>query len=1263
MVTRQLIVLFNVAALLGLGCATMHPNYSREARVWEQEEPTAEQKLLHRLYLVGDAGNASLGGSVPVLTYLQQVLAKESKNSSILFLGDNIYQHGMPPKEEEASRILAEHRLETQLTVLDNFKGEPLFIPGNHDWHYGLNGLRRQEKYVNNYLNKLKGIKDDDQPGWKNYFLPSGGCAGLDVVEISDQLVYIIIDSEWWVSDWDKLPSMNADCDIKNREMFLFQFESMLRKFRDKNVVVAMHHPPYTNGQHGGKYSAKTHLFPLTEKKKNLYLPLPGIGTLYALLRSNIGSRQDMPHQIYQDLRKGVIAAAKKNGSFIFVSGHEHALEYFENDGQSFIVSGSGSKVSPVSLGRGALFTYGKLGFSTLEFYEGGEVWVNYWGVDQQGENAVIVFRRKIKEVQNTVRDNSLVQEDFAPITDSVVTKLLTEPIHEVRTFHNVFFGRHYRDLYLKEYTFPTLDLSTYPGNLKPLKRGGGGQTNSLRLEDSNGHQFVLRDLTKDVSRLLPFPFSKMTIARNVVLDNFLSTHPFAPLAVPRLADALDIYHTKPQIYFVPSQPGLGSFGELSSTCVHILEERPSGDWSGSGIFGNSKKIISTPDLLEKIHDNHHHKVDQAWTLRTRLFDLVLGDWDRHDDQWRWARFEDQDGNKIYRPIPRDRDQVFSRYDGLMTKIARFTPIPNIRQLKVYGPRVRNIKWETWSARRFDHSFINALDWEDWHLQANMIQTQLTDEVIEGAFEAWPEVVFEETAREIKASLKGRGDDIINLARRHYELLARNVDVVGTDKRDFFEIMRENDLVRITGYDLTKGVLKKEKFYERHFDPAITREIHIYGLGDDDIFEVFGAVDKSILIRLIGGQGEDQFVDKSSVTGSRQMTLVYDDLGINPVDKGQETRDLRSKRHILNIYDRTAGHYNYNMLVPLPLISQNPDDGFTLGANLHWITYGFKKEPYSALHKVITGYSFGTDAFALNYIGDYLQTFGNMDLLLKGSFRSPFYAFNYFGFGNDTPVDFARNSIEYYRVRQGLLRLNPALKKRFAGNGGQLTLGPLLEISHIEETSDRFVTSEEGELAEDFFDRKYFGGLVADLTFTGLDNWIIPHQGIKFTSAVAWTNNLESEASFTSLKADLAIYQNLDRKQHVVLNAIFGFSHNFGDQFELYQAPNLGGPESLRGYRAGRFYGNTSYWQRMDIRADIFSNYNETLPFTLGVFAGFDLGRVWIEGQDLHNWHYDYGGGLWLAPADALTFSLGLFQAKEKGEGGPQFTFRLGVGF
>ena len=83
---------------------------------------------------------------------------------------------------------------------------------------------------------------------------------------------------------------------------------------------------------------------------------------------------------------------------FTFVSGHEHTLQYIENDDHTFIVSGSGSKTSPVGIGKGSLFASASVGYGILRFYEGGETWVPYYRVARDGKSAVEIYQKKIKE-------------------------------------------------------------------------------------------------------------------------------------------------------------------------------------------------------------------------------------------------------------------------------------------------------------------------------------------------------------------------------------------------------------------------------------------------------------------------------------------------------------------------------------------------------------------------------------------------------------------------------------------------------------------------------------------------------------------------------------------------------------------------------------------------------------------------------------------------------------------------------------------------
>src|SRR5690625_6094542 len=82
--------------------------------------------------------------------------------------------------------------------------------------------------------------------------------------------------------------------------------------------------------------------------------------------------------------------------------------------------------------------------------------------------------------------------------------------------------------------------------------------------------------------------------------------------------------------------------------------------------------------------------MDESSYIRARLFDMLIGDWDRHEDQWRWAVFKEED-RTIYQPIPRDRDQVFPKYDGFLIKL--IMKIPALRHMQNFSETIHNVKW------------------------------------------------------------------------------------------------------------------------------------------------------------------------------------------------------------------------------------------------------------------------------------------------------------------------------------------------------------------------------------------------------------------------------------------------------------------------------------------------------------------------------------------------------------------------------------------
>ena len=163
-----------------------------------------QKELIHSFYLLGDAGNSEPGETELAINDFEMALSKASKNSTAIFLGDNIYPKGFDGKK------ISKQRLRFQTDALQNFEGETIFIPGNHDWYSGIDGLKDQEKFVEKALGK-------------NTFLPENGCP-IEKVKISDEVVLIVIDSQWYLTNWDNHPKINDNCDIKTRTDFLNEF-------------------------------------------------------------------------------------------------------------------------------------------------------------------------------------------------------------------------------------------------------------------------------------------------------------------------------------------------------------------------------------------------------------------------------------------------------------------------------------------------------------------------------------------------------------------------------------------------------------------------------------------------------------------------------------------------------------------------------------------------------------------------------------------------------------------------------------------------------------------------------------------------------------------------------------------------------------------------------------------------------------------------------------------------------------------------------
>ena len=476
--------LFFFTLLTLCSCASLELQYTDEAKDWTDTRLPDTLDLVHTVYLLGDAGGSKEGYVDAGIKYFGQQLDSADANSTAIFLGDNIYSHGLPTRSDP-ERLEAEHKINVQVDILQNFKGHPHFIPGNHDWYsQGVIGARRQENYVEN---RYDAFENPDLPrdfDVEDLWLPNDGCSGPEVREVNDDLVIIFIDSEWYIVDWNASPSINSGCKVRTRRGFRLAFENAVKKYRDRNIIVALHHPPFTNGPHGGVYTWKSHLFPITAATKSPlgYIPMPVIGSIAVFFRAATGTRSDVSFPRYRELRDLVIDVANKNGGDVmFVSGHEHNLQYFERDENIFIVSGAGSKENVARVGRGAEFVYGSFGHANLYQYEDGSMWIEFYKVNEREDvdlkapktlTGEVVFRKQMKGPLKKNLEETIDELPEEYMVDSITVRISDEPTKSKT--HKALWGEHYRDAYAQEIRVPVLDMEDYRGGVVPIRRGGG---------------------------------------------------------------------------------------------------------------------------------------------------------------------------------------------------------------------------------------------------------------------------------------------------------------------------------------------------------------------------------------------------------------------------------------------------------------------------------------------------------------------------------------------------------------------------------------------------------------------------------------------------------------------------------------------------------------------------------------------------------------------------------------------------------------------
>ena len=189
--TLILLAIVSVALLLGCSHRLKGPLHTADGPPWiaaAAPSGAAPLEVDHRVLLIGDAGYFLEDD--PTLAALDR-WATQGPPTSVVFLGDNIYNEGLTDEDRDhGEKILGQ--------LLAATRAPKYVIPGNHDWgllpkDYNLRSIQNQQAYV------------DGWPEGGAQFLPKDGCMGPAVrvlqpaAESHPAVVLIALDPTPWI--------------------------------------------------------------------------------------------------------------------------------------------------------------------------------------------------------------------------------------------------------------------------------------------------------------------------------------------------------------------------------------------------------------------------------------------------------------------------------------------------------------------------------------------------------------------------------------------------------------------------------------------------------------------------------------------------------------------------------------------------------------------------------------------------------------------------------------------------------------------------------------------------------------------------------------------------------------------------------------------------------------------------------------------------------------------------------------------------------
>lgn len=820
-------------------------------------------------------------------------------------------------------------------------------------------------------------------------------------------------------------------------------------------------------------------------------------------------------------------------------------------------------------------------------------------------------------------------------------------------------WGRNYRDLWTRPLRVPVMDPDTFAGGLTPLRAGGDFASNTLHLRGADGRRYVFRSINKDVSKGLG-PEFEGTLVEWVVQDQVSASHPAAPSLADPLMTAAGVLHARPRMVVMADRASLAACRERFAGVLGYIEERADendpgeeddaaggddpGDTTGEPgdepvdplsvscgarepravdgpSFANADVVKGTEGFLDDLEDSPTNRLDSRAYLAARLVDIYMGDWDRHEDQWRWAGY-DRGGVRIWQPVPRDRDNAFVRHEGWVLTAARRVFLRMVR----FGDEYSSISGLTVQAEPLDRRLLSDLPRSAWDSVTADVQRRLTDAAIENAVAALPPEYQPGWRTELARILRARRDGLDEVSAEWYRRMALNVDVYTTDADETAVIDRNAD----GSVDVTvtaPGERGRMTVFRRRFEHRETDDVRLYLQGGDDSVQVRGP-GHGVSVRVIGGGGDDVMEDATTSTG----IAFYDHRGDNRFVRGRGTKvSTKAWEQPVDTSSITGRRTYRDWGWSTSTISLGGDWRRGVGPVVlvgpSMTKYSFRRQPYAWSAEAAVGWApLEPERFTIEASGD-LYSENARHWYSADAYASQMENIRFFGFGNQTT---RTDASELYDTWLTQVRVEPAVNWPL-GRDGRLSVGPVFQWTEPEVEFGSPLDVEQPLGTEAFTQL----GLRADVELDESDAPNFPRRGWRLEAgASGYPGVVEDDGAFGDVHAMGAAYLSAGAGPVLALRA--GGEHVWGE-FPFFESAFLGGRRTLRGHTGQRFAGDAMVYGSAELRVPVL-RANLGLRGTLGLIGLADAGRVWFDGESDGGWHSAVGGGVFFTAAGQSVF-------------------------